>query len=397
MKLLIKRSKSFLCYSSCSGKTLMELMVALTISMVVFIVTLSVLHQNYKEIGYLQSRINVDEALIDIIYNMRNSCSIANTLNHPENSSKLICLKNDSCSSNLKDSIVLSDSLSRTYNDTKGVNIGYSKNGSICNYNATAQTNDCMYKVSANYKLECELGNCRKPLIELDINLSTQDSVKQKSGRLRESYSTKIIIDPVITYSSCQDAFDNGNTNNGIYYIDMDGFGGECPFQIFCDMSNEVGKALILNATTVNYASIDEVAPPLMPNQTGRLPKKYFNYFIQKVNSRFKINVDTSEYGDLSVRTGPTSLNQNSKLISTPNSCNAASNIYSSGVVAPDSSLVIIAQSASGVGEIGFSDKIINKVYEGFKCDTGCNSTNICGIAGGSCCSSRLKGSLWVN
>lgn len=380
------------------GFSLIEAIVSVGLLGIVTSITMGYLVMSMGQNKTLEAKSNINENYLEIIYLLEDACFVHNTINHPENI-KLQCLNDGSCSNAEKGKVVMVNSDGLAYNsDRDQFNKGFYLSGGQCSLDGT-NSNSCDYKIEANYTINCNATDCKEPVVELNFNSKFLTNHHPKKLELMSKESKSIaFLKHFQTFKNCQDAHDKGNFSSGKYWIDMDGFGGECPFQVYCKMNVSSAKALIINAPYENYTEIPIVQPPLTLDRIGRLDTKFINYLVNSnANAKKKVQVEvkTLNYGDLQVNLEtPSDIDKASYVSTSVANCSSTNSNYYSTAAPLGALWQFYAEQAGAM--VGFKDTInASSEYIGFSCNTSCSAVNICGITGASCCSNQLKGSVW--
>lgn len=297
------------------GFSLLSVVVASLIMTISFLFVSQILLQT-QIIGQQQERFAQFNDLRDeMMANLANECSIANTVLAPENAEGLRCLYDGECRPGEPRPLNLRDALNeQIYGESSTKNRQLNIQGMPCD----PDRGDCTHEFNMQYTLKCADGAaCKLPFLLVEGKFQEYAAPPDDSGETKPADErTKLInynlyrFEKQVVYRrpylNCKDVMDRGLAQSppvqmasGVYRLDPDGAGGECPFEVYCDLaptSDGGGWALVANQGLASQ-NLTERAPPLHQGMTGRLPDKLVKVLLESSsrpgNNNVRVKIDS--------------------------------------------------------------------------------------------------------
>ena len=399
------------------GFSLLSVVVASLIMTISFLFISQILLQT-QTIGQQQERFaQFNDLRDDMMAQLSNKCAIANTVIAQDNAEGMRCLYEGDCRAGEPRVLNLRDDRNENVYDEKSTkNRQLNGQGAPC----TPERNDCSHEFHMQYTLKCADGSaCKLPFLLVEGKFQEfpqkKDDPKEEGeeappthGKNSVNYNLYRFEKQVVysrPYKNCKEVMSRGLAQSppiqmasGIYTLDPDGAGGECPFEVYCDLaptSDGGGWALVANQGLASEI-LTERTPPLHQGMTGRLPEKIFKVLLENSaspghnNVRLKIDSRISRKHVLSFSIPKSA---------TPGSYVTAQTYCQSVEPQAESTSfekggVYSFRAASPATTIGFSD-------QKFQCNS-CDPTvvnTVCNeMPNAGCCSATtpVEGSVWI-
>lgn len=291
-----------------AGFTLVSVVIAGLIMSISFIFVSQILLQT-QGIGQQQQRFAQFNDLRDqMMLTLTDECAISNSVESKENEG-LACLKAGNC----REGGTTQNMTLRDRKDQKVFSADSTKNrllksdGSECD-----GTSGCTHQFILTSTLKCADGSaCKMPFILVEGKFSDWNAPpKDQQAPTEEKLNPKVInyniyrFEKQVTYTrpylNCSDVMKRGLAQtpavqmaSGIYRMDPDGAGGQCPFDVYCDLaptSDGGGWALVGNQGLTSE-TLTEREPPLYQGMTGALADDLTKVLLQQSASPGKNNV----------------------------------------------------------------------------------------------------------
>lgn len=395
------------------GFSLVSVVVASLIMTISFLFVSQLLLQT-QIIGQQQDRFaQFNDLRDDMMANLSDECAIANTVLADDNSEGMKCLYEGQCRAGESLPLTLMDSRNEAvYGQSSTKNRLLNTMGAPC----TEKSGDCTHAFTMEYALKCADGSdCKLPFLLVTGRFSEYDPPHQENELPKKPVRSKAVnydlyrFEKQVVYKrpylNCRDVMDRGLAESppvqmasGIYRVDPDGAGGECPFDVYCDLaptSDGGGWALVANQGLTSETLLER-EPPLYQGMTGRLPDKLIKVLLEHSSSpannnvRLKIDSRIARKHVLS--------------FSIPKSASAGT--YTTAQTfcqAVEPTAIATARSSSGDFAFKAASKVVNIGYYDHKfqcdnCDTGTVSPVCQEMPNGGCCSKTtpVEGSVWV-
>ncbi len=129
---------------------------------------------------------------------------------------------------------------------SKGRESGITYKGTPCSGFSSiegAGNDACPIKPKLKWRSLCPSGQCWDPMMEFSLSFAHNPATPTQVSL--DHFEFSFIRPGMRIARSCRDHIEAGASGNDLYMIDPDGAGGECPFQVWCDLT---GWALIINS-----------------------------------------------------------------------------------------------------------------------------------------------------
>jgi prepilin-type N-terminal cleavage/methylation domain-containing protein len=359
-------------------------------------------------ISLTRAQLSANEAqdLVDLRLELQNhfvsKCAVLNSLRDTENST-LQCLWRGDCANPLSGGFLLRDASNAVvYDPNQNATHRYNKAGALCDATTASNPNLCPLRAEVRYDLVCPGNQCNRAYLVLRLNFSeavaSSTTTAVRNPEVTRNYSAlsvQSMVDIAAVYLSCRDALNAGRTASGVYWIDPDGNGQDCPFEVYCDQGSDGGGwALVINSPKADDS--DPMAPVtglLYPGKRGRIANEHLTAILKasdttRNNVKVQVKGRTVEgYGAqefiFGLNTGGSA--DLGGFRAAPNKC--------LGYEAPSNSTTITGTSwaffaENGASTVGFKDNQ-------FTCMS-CAAGEVCEMITSACCRQNLQGSVWI-
>lgn len=259
------------------GHSLIELAVSILIISIISLSVYAFFISIFKTSKLSDINKGAEDLKLAIESNIASDCSWGNTLNASANSAVFSCLKNGSTCSG-------GGSFNLYGDDGNPLSQQFAVYG---------QKLDVKYTWSP----VCSNASCTSP--DLNIVASLTKHYGNNSADVVKQYS---YFKPYLNSGArnCKELRTNLGltTQDGVYYIDPDGFGGKCGFKVYCRMTDQGGDgggwALAANANGSGYSQLD-VLDIVKPTDFGILPDDKIQQLLQFAytnTNNIKLEVD---------------------------------------------------------------------------------------------------------
>jgi len=358
------------------GFSLIELLISIGASLLVAVLAMEVLLRTQVATRDTEKGQELLENKNNAINIILESCAIANTVQSAAVSG-LGCLQSGTCNGNESGSFVLRD-----------------RSNQIVVF-----PSDPGYTFNLSYEIDCPLGNCAKAYAVITGSAEPTKNTTFAGTTSAGTTSTNLerfkfvrTVSYQRKYSNCLEAYNDGQTASGLINLDPDGAGGRCPFTTYCDQGSDGGGwTLLITAGESGYTTIPVIETNLVPGMVGRLSDNQITALLRTSaggmgGNNLKVQIDGTLMGKLVV-------SLNSMGHSAPGMFNVAQTMCSAynttaGPTQYSSQGLWQFASIAGQGSVGLKNGT-------FECKA-CGATTTCGLTPNACCSTSLRGGVWL-